>query len=141
MENKLKKETKNAISRLYMAGIRCIMCTGDNILTGLSVGVDCGIVDTKDDVIELEIDYKEQLAYKSVKTSIHNGESRKINYIVTGHSFEVIRQKYSIIFDLLIDKGAIFARMSPEQKQQVNFSCRLIIFKIYVNFILLIKVN
>ena len=103
-----------------MAGIRCIMCTGDNILTALSVGIECGIVNPKDEIIEIEINERNQLSYNSIKTSIHSGESRKLNYIVSGHSFGIIKQKYSVILDLLIKNGSIFARMSPEQKQQVN---------------------
>jgi cation-transporting ATPase 13A2 len=121
MENKLKKETTNTINRLNMAGIRCIMCTGDNILTGLSVGIECGIINTKDEIIEIEIDERNHLVYNNIKTGIHNGESHKLNYIVTGNSFDIIRQNYSVFFDVLIESGAIFARMSPEQKQQVNF--------------------
>ena len=120
MENKLKKETTNTINRLKMAGIRCIMCTGDNILTALSVGIECGIVNPKDEIIEIEINERNQLSYNSIKTSIHSGESLKLNYIVSGHSFGIIKQKYSVILDLLIKNGSIFARMSPEQKQQVN---------------------
>ena len=45
MENRLKPETCGVISHLKTANIRTIMCTGDNILTALSVARDCEIID------------------------------------------------------------------------------------------------
>lgn len=45
-ENKLKNATKKVISELADANIRNVMCTGDNILTAISVGRECGLIDT-----------------------------------------------------------------------------------------------
>jgi cation-transporting ATPase 13A3/4/5 len=44
-ENKLKDTTPPVIHELRRAGIRNVMCTGDNILTAISVARDCGLVD------------------------------------------------------------------------------------------------
>ena len=44
-ENKLKPATPDTISELERAGIRQIMCTGDNILTAVSVARECSLVD------------------------------------------------------------------------------------------------
>ncbi|KAH8702643.1 putative P-type ATPase [Talaromyces proteolyticus] len=44
-ENKLKNTTAPVISELRRAGIRNVMCTGDNILTAISVARDCGLID------------------------------------------------------------------------------------------------
>lgn len=44
-ENKLKDTTPPVIHELRRAGIRNIMCTGDNILTAISVARDCGLID------------------------------------------------------------------------------------------------
>lgn len=43
-ENKLKPTTTPVISELKTAGIRCVMCTGDNILTAISVARECGLI-------------------------------------------------------------------------------------------------
>ena len=43
-ENKLKTETINVVTELNQAGIRNIMCTGDNILTAVSVARECGLI-------------------------------------------------------------------------------------------------
>jgi cation-transporting ATPase 13A2 len=44
-ENKLKDSTTPVIEELMRAGIRTVMCTGDNILTAVSVANKCKMVD------------------------------------------------------------------------------------------------
>ena len=45
-ENKLKGTTPKIIKELSDASIRRIMCTGDNILTAISVSRECGLIDS-----------------------------------------------------------------------------------------------
>lgn len=47
-ENKLKRNTKRVIEELDSAAIRNIMCTGDNILTAVSVARECGLIRQSD---------------------------------------------------------------------------------------------
>ncbi|KAL1619491.1 hypothetical protein SLS56_010128 [Neofusicoccum ribis] len=44
-ENKLKPTTTGIINELSQAGIRKVMCTGDNILTAISVARECNLID------------------------------------------------------------------------------------------------
>ncbi len=44
-ENKLKPSTAGVIDELDQAGIRKVMCTGDNILTAISVARECNLVE------------------------------------------------------------------------------------------------
>ena len=44
-ENKLKPSTEDVIGELNDAGIRKVMCTGDNILTAISVARECSLID------------------------------------------------------------------------------------------------
>jgi len=44
-ENKLKPSTEGVIGELNDAGIRKVMCTGDNILTAISVARECALID------------------------------------------------------------------------------------------------
>ena len=44
-ENKLKPSTTGVIDELNDADIRKIMCTGDNILTAISVARECNLID------------------------------------------------------------------------------------------------
>ena len=47
-ENKLKSKTSAVIKELNDAGIRNVMCTGDNILTAISVARECNMIDRAD---------------------------------------------------------------------------------------------
>lgn len=44
MENKVKPETKSSLDKLKYANISTIMATGDNGLTAIAVGRNCGII-------------------------------------------------------------------------------------------------
>lgn len=44
-ENKLKPATEKVIEELSEAGIRKVMCTGDNVLTAISVARECSLID------------------------------------------------------------------------------------------------
>jgi len=49
-ENKLKPTTAPVITTLSNAQIRQVMCTGDNVLTAISVSRECGLISRKKDV-------------------------------------------------------------------------------------------
>ena len=44
-ENKLKPSTQGVLEVLAEARIRKLMCTGDNILTAISVARECSLID------------------------------------------------------------------------------------------------
>jgi len=44
-ENKLKPTTAGVLDELSEACIRKVMCTGDNILTAISVARECNLID------------------------------------------------------------------------------------------------
>jgi P-type E1-E2 ATPase len=44
MENKLKPQTETVIRQLKEAQLRVIMATGDNVLTGIAVAKECGMI-------------------------------------------------------------------------------------------------
>lgn len=48
--NKLKPGSSEAIETLKKAKLRCVMCTGDNLFTAISVSREVGIVEKDDDV-------------------------------------------------------------------------------------------
>lgn len=50
MQNKLKAVTTSIIQQLNQANIRTIMATGDNVLTAISVGRECNIIDAASEV-------------------------------------------------------------------------------------------
>ena len=50
MQNKLKPVTTSVIQTLNLANIRTIMATGDNVLTAISVGRQCNIIEADSEV-------------------------------------------------------------------------------------------
>jgi cation-transporting P-type ATPase 13A2 len=44
-ENKLKPSTQGVLEELAKAKLRKLMCTGDNILTAISVARECTLID------------------------------------------------------------------------------------------------
>lgn len=50
MQNKLKPATSGVIEVLNNANIRTVMATGDNVLTAVSVGRECSIIDPETEV-------------------------------------------------------------------------------------------
>ena len=54
MQNKLKPETTPVIAELKEAAIRCVMVTGDNLQTAISVARDCKMVDQSARVLVVE---------------------------------------------------------------------------------------
>ncbi|TRY61546.1 hypothetical protein TCAL_03194 [Tigriopus californicus] len=54
MKNTLKLETTPVIRELRSASIRCVMVTGDNLLTAISVARDCKMINHGDKVIVVE---------------------------------------------------------------------------------------
>ena len=115
MENRLKPETCSVISRLKQANIRTIMCTGDNILTALSVARDCDMINEEDRVIIIEANpgedpkfcYAEMLKQKvkeiefdhKTKTVIQKDQSSHFHFAVSGKSFAVIRNEHKDLLD------------------------------------------
>ncbi|KAA6387883.1 MAG: putative Vacuolar cation-transporting ATPase YPK9, partial [Streblomastix strix] len=50
LENRLRPTSKASIGRLQDAGIRCVMVTGDNVLTAVSIARQCHIIPIKKQV-------------------------------------------------------------------------------------------
>ncbi|CAF1358757.1 unnamed protein product [Didymodactylos carnosus] len=136
MENRLKPQTEGALKILKDAKIRTVMCTGDNLLTALSVARDCNMIgdDEKVIVIEAETDGQvptfsyAQIYNKHVKEVQYDINSHKVieldhhslfHFAISGKSFKVIRNEHPELYERLVVRGTIFARMLPEQKQQL----------------------
>lgn len=75
MQNKLKPVTTSIIQTLNQAKIRTIMATGDNVLTAISVGRECNIIDGESEVFLGDVrkdDFgNETVFWKSTKSNRH----------------------------------------------------------------------
>lgn len=140
LENRLKPQTTGIISMLKGAQIKVVMVTGDNILTAVSVAKECGIIEAGETVVEViaeEGDGKNPTrVYYCVggtsrvhPKSIGNGHigdcetggkvTAPYRLAVSGKSWSVIRENLPELVPKLVVRGAVFARMSSDQKQQL----------------------
>ena len=139
MGNMMKPETTQVIDLLSRARIRCVMVTGDNMLTALSVARECHMILPDDRVVLLtatetdderanvswtiadHVRRKESLSSGSVKIFRESNvkTSGKLHVAITGKSFRVLRDYYPELLQKVVIRGTVFARMAPDQKQQL----------------------
>lgn len=134
-KNKLKSNTASVIHELREANIRCVMVTGDNLLTAINIANECGMVKKSDAIIKVRafIDkvtdqlrviytYVRHPDFVLINNNRHNGQvesgDEEFDYhlAIDGDSFKAIRLANSELLERILHKGTIFARMSPEQK-------------------------
>jgi cation-transporting P-type ATPase 13A2 len=148
-ENKLKEITTEVIQELNEASIRNIMCTGDNILTAISVARECSLIDRNGHcfvphfVEGDKMDSHAQLIWESVDNSIYQLDEHTLLPLAlpadidTSGPYDALQlSDYSLavsgdVFRWIIDfgspdilermlvKGQVFARMSPDEKHEL----------------------
>jgi predicted P-type ATPase len=142
-QNRLKKETTPVLKVLKEANIRTVMITGDNLLTSISIGRECGMIDESDSVIKVDAElfessnenqalrvfysYAKLPGFSEKLNMKRNGgleevllpvlrQSGRYHLALEGKIFSLIRQNDQKLLNQIAHKGTIFARMSPEQK-------------------------
>ncbi|XP_065334220.1 polyamine-transporting ATPase 13A3-like [Cloeon dipterum] len=129
LENRLKPETADNIAILHRAKVKMVMVTGDNILTAVSVARECGMIAEGEHVIDVQsveatADHPPKIYFTSQdheKSVNGSGECRLQPYAfaMNGTTWSIIRDSFPELIPRLIVRGAVFARMSPDQKQQL----------------------
>lgn len=139
-ENKLKAHTSKVLKELSQADLRTVMCTGDNVLTAISVARESGLIRLDNQVfvpnfVDQFIDNDEQIMLppKLIWEEVDNPNllldpvtldcPNLSNYClaVTGDIFKYIlteEDQHSLIPKMLM-KLNIFARMSPDEKHEL----------------------
>lgn len=133
-KNKLKEATFDVLQELRKAQIRCIMATGDSLLTGISIAEECQLVEQSDSIIRVrahqdKASKKLQVQYSYIKYpdfvlqndnnanfELASGVHFKYHFAIEGDSFNAIRAADPKLIERIVHKGTIFARMSPDQK-------------------------
>ncbi|CAG8497858.1 26767_t:CDS:10 [Racocetra persica] len=147
-ENKLKPGTASVVETLKSAKIRQIMCTGDNVLTAISVSRECGLVNkaskvyvprfvqgsslsSRASILWESLDNpKDSLDSTTLKQIISISQDFPSEYpfispyeydlAVTGDVFRwIIDYGDEMTFTRMLVKGQIFARMSPDEKHEL----------------------
>ncbi|XP_043214514.1 polyamine-transporting ATPase 13A3-like isoform X1 [Amphibalanus amphitrite] len=143
-ENRLKPQSRPVLQELYNADIRTVMVTGDNMLTALSVAHDSGLLPAGVPVVSISVapaalpgDGPPPLVYRLLERTAPcpaqsvagsgDGAARlalaaepaDYRLAVTGSDWEAICRYHPALVPRLAVRGAVFARMRPEQKQQL----------------------
>ncbi|KAH9386905.1 cation-transporting P-type ATPase 13A2 [Nematocida major] len=131
-ENKLKRKTADTIEILTRAGLSNIMCTGDSLLTAVSVATQCGIIEQYAPVIYPKfagpgraienvewVCINDDVVFDKVLMKVKKGRdySSYIDYVIAieGSLFELFMQSYEYK-QLLMRRCKVFSRMNPSQK-------------------------
>lgn len=148
-ENKLKESTTAVIDELNEASIRNVMCTGDNILTAISVARECNLIDRSNHCFVPHFDEgdamdpKARLSWQSVDNPVYQLDEhtltplpppsdidvsvpseafnlREYSLAITGDVFRwVIDFGSEEILKRMLVQGQVFARMSPDEKHEL----------------------
>ncbi|XP_076292849.1 polyamine-transporting ATPase 13A3 [Lasioglossum baleicum] len=142
MENRLKTPTKAIIEELRSADMHILMITGDNIQTAVSVAKECGILSPQETVIDVTVVMKEnkmqpeiyfnaqefppklnprdkKLRITELRDIEQSVSSSNYRFALSGQSWQLLREHYPDIVPRICVRGAIFARMTSDQKQQL----------------------
>ena len=136
LENKLKAVTTETINKLLDAKVRSVMVTGDNVRTALSVARECNILSPATHTAICEYDTKKGalqcvivppfLGKVGGEAAINSREepsellqvlrSPSLDLAVTGNAFAFLYEQEKQLFQLVVAKANVFARMKPSQK-------------------------
>ncbi|XP_050441362.1 polyamine-transporting ATPase 13A3-like [Adelges cooleyi] len=141
LENRLKDQTTPVIEELQGANMKIVMITGDNILTAVSVAKECGIVLPSKTIVDVTADEREghnpKIYYTAsgitspLRSTTVFGSSNANDvdlearvtgeycFALTGRTWAIIRDTFPDLLPRILVKGAVFARMKSEQKQQL----------------------
>ncbi|MCJ1260209.1 hypothetical protein MMC22_000068 [Lobaria immixta] len=148
-ENKLKPASAAVINELNEAGIRKVMCTGDNILTAISVARECQLINRTAHCFVPQFyednarNSKARLKWQSVDNPLFEldehtllplpppaeGDAslpydvsniKNFSLAVTGEVFRwVVEYGSEEVLRRMLACGQIFARMSPDEKHEL----------------------
>ena len=148
-ENKLKDTTVDVIEELNAAHIRSVMCTGDNILTAISVARECYLIDRTAHCFIPQfsqgdnLDPKASLKWQSIDNPMYEldgktlhplpplaeGDAslpydilnlRNFSLAVNGDVFRwIVDYSTEDVLRRMLACGQVFARMSPDEKHEL----------------------
>ncbi|KAK0259419.1 hypothetical protein B0A54_02868 [Friedmanniomyces endolithicus] len=148
-ENKLKERSAEVIAELTEANIRTVMCTGDNILTAISVARECGVIDRSAHCFVphfVEGDARtplSKLVWESVDNPVYTLDEHTLQPLpppaehdsslpydvsnLRNYSVAVSGDVFRWVVDFASPKvlanllviGQVFARMSPDEKHEL----------------------
>ncbi|CAB3243695.1 unnamed protein product [Arctia plantaginis] len=126
MQNSLKPETTQVIKELHDANMRLIMVTGDNIMTAMSVGRGCSMVQPHQKLVLITVGQQQTTDSRPplCMEVVGEGCPPKLSidaYVLAleGKTWAVIRTHYPEWMPAILSRGMIFGRFGPDQKTQL----------------------
>merc|ERR1719410_625485 len=122
--NEMKKDSPQAMRELEEGGIKSVICTGDNALTGVSIGRECGIVKNHDVLLgEIGqqsgmVEWRDPDNSAIVDVDPFHADYRNRELAVTQGAWRYFHKHPGELKEL-IDRMRVFARMKPEEKINV----------------------
>ncbi|KAL1500830.1 hypothetical protein ABEB36_006263 [Hypothenemus hampei] len=138
-ENPLKPETLGVINTLKEAHLKLVMITGDNIQTAVTVARDCSIIENDTSIIEILTNEPSKNQEASITFEMLNKCQSNVKlidgkvldlelgydyrngycFVISGQHWANVVKYFPNLIPRIVTKGAVFARMSGSQKQQV----------------------
>lgn len=138
-ENKLKSSSKPTLNTLNAAKIRTVMCTGDNILTAVSVARECELVSPSvqhmylpsfSDENDIGISWTDMndpsrkldpLTLRPLEMDLQADTPESYKLAITGDMFRylLMEVRNTSLTQQLLMHCDVFARMSPDEKHEL----------------------
>lgn len=115
--NEVRGDSALAIDELHKASIKCVMCTGDNALTGLEVAREVNLMSLKETVMVDCIDGEICCDYSSGKRLHGVQDFSDVDLVVTVKAFQYLDLHQML--DHALPHVRVFARMQPQDKARV----------------------
>lgn len=119
--NEMKADSPEAIRQLKEGGIRSVICTGDNELTGIAIGKKVGIVTTdrclKGDLVNGKLTWTDPDDDSGLGASPQ--EDSSCNLAVTCPAWRYLLKNRDTELEEIWGRIVVFARMKPDDKINV----------------------
>ncbi|KAH3667741.1 hypothetical protein WICMUC_005273 [Wickerhamomyces mucosus] len=134
-ENRLKLSTTDVLTKLKDANLRTVMCTGDNLLTAVSVARECKLISDdltfipqfcEDETLVWRNIDNENVTLDSKTLELYHPEyeGKSFGLAVSGDVFRHLLKNDNDLFSddyitKILLKTSVFARMSPDEKHEL----------------------
>jgi cation-transporting ATPase 13A3/4/5 len=115
--NEMKPDSPSAFTALERGSIRSVICTGDNALTGISIGVKCGVVKTPN-VLLGDVEDQQLVWRDSDSNRVEDPDSSDAQLAVTHAAWRHLHKNEDLLQHLWT-RIVVFARMKPDDKINV----------------------
>uniref|UniRef100_A0A0A9WMI9 Cation-transporting ATPase n=3 Tax=Lygus hesperus TaxID=30085 RepID=A0A0A9WMI9_LYGHE len=122
MKNTLKEQSAPVIHELQQARIKCLMLTGDNMLTAVSVSRNCGLIAPSVPLAQVKVSTTLPRTVKLLplnSSTDHIETDASSALAIDGPTWDDLVEYFPGLVPQVATRSVVFARMSPQQKANV----------------------